>query len=886
MKAKKISKKYPKIPPKSDIHKFKWPSFFDVEKANYLAKRVFSAAKNKFEQQVFMSIFRRHYDEAAELEILYNELSGLFAGDKNAIKYFQGILNQATNRKYTSGKKIRIDQQHKVLIQPRSSGAFPCPGHSFFINPSRIILIIDGVFFLTRGNRFLFPSYINTLVNLLHSTRHLERLYRLAVEGISDNGRDRLAEHMKMLNKNIPPDLLIFDNRMGIPNPDGSWPPTDFPPIGPPDYIWPPDGILPPDDILPPDPCEMLQEACLEVVFSEALDNSFTGFVFEPSGVSYADGIEYIQPNHCCAGEIITIYGSGFGSSQPEDVFVLINTKFVEVVKWSDTEIEIRIPEGTTRGCVGFFRRYSRYVRRNNLKTRKQRNSRLIEFCIGVDFPDFGIRQYIPPVPCVNGNNYFRGTVPEVDYFHINGNSSLPVDTSSNLVLSWSVHFPDATGPFMVEEDGTITPVNPPHVYIKRISTSGPNIDGDYPAVGTINIGLFDGPQGAVARYQIGAMNSCGTVNKTAEAVFGEKPNLQITGIEVIQAIQHYDVSNMSASDNNSVQFVANKRTVVRVYIESGLTTSPYLQPNVTGNLDLLTPSGGIITEIRGIKPFNDNEVVTARPVGQIDRHDLCHSLNFELPIGSLSGSAEIIVNAWVKGHEDEILQWTAHASTNIYFNQSAERILVRILVRDGNLNIAAPTVAQYNTSVQGARTRFPIQENGFIIHIAAGYETITSNHNLGTDAGWENLLDDIDDIADEFEDWNQIWTALVPNDTSYSLNGISMEGDEYPRLAAQAELQATFAHELGHTRGVGHAVSTACGRSPLNIDANLPGGTEDIGMDVRGRQLIPESTSELMSYCTPNWTGFTSCGSAYPTATYQDRWPSIVLWNKLFNEL
>ena len=100
----------------------------------------------------------------------------------------------------------------------------------------------------------------------------------------------------------------------------------------------------------------------------------------------------------------------------------------------------------------------------------------------------------------------------------------------------------------------------------------------------------------------------------------------------------------------------------------------------------------------------------------------------------------------------------------------------------------------------------------------------------------------------------------------------------------AQARLRATFAHEMAHTLGVGHAPCTDPGKKfPEGIDPNLPGATEPgvFGWRPSDGKLMPPNWSELMSYCTPTPT----FGDG-TVAIYDDRWPSVALWNILLDQL
>jgi hypothetical protein len=157
--------------------------------------------------------------------------------------------------------------------------------------------------------------------------------------------------------------------------------------------------------------------------------------------------------------------------------------------------------------------------------------------------------------------------------------------------------------------------------------------------------------------------------------------------------------------------------------------------------------------------------------------------------------------------------------------------------------------------------------------------DVLSTNHFLGKDTGWHDALDDLDDYADRFDDFNTIFACNVPAG-GFALNGTSHAANDRPWplendrrcFLSQARLRATFAHEMAHTLGVGHA---PCG-NPDGIDPNLPATTEPgvVGWRPSDGLLMAPMWSELMSYCTP--TG----------ATYDDRWPSVALWNILFGQL
>ncbi len=583
---------------------------------------------------------------------------------------------------------------------------------------------------------------------------------------------------------------------------------------------------------------------------------------------SYATGITSLNPNVGCDDQTIAIEGSGFGKTQPADVSVLFPHSSgacvkANVVSWSDTEIFVKVPKGVSSGCVGFLSQVAA-PDGGSLAEAGEALAGELEGCLGQAASNAAQRlRQAGPVgivhcpPCLPGGaNRFSGGGPIIDQFAANGDTSVFVEPGDFITLSWRT-----TGAISV----TLSPTTPTAPWIPP---SGPlPVNGMHPA------GFIAGSRPSTAKYQLVARNACGTVSRSVEVHLRKTPKLTVTAIEVVQAIQRAD---------NSVRLVAGKATVVRVFVASGLTggfdygPGPDIQPGVGGTLVAFPASAG-----RGFdagEPLPPGSL-DAQPAAAIARGTRTHSLNFELPLAACTGKVRLDVRVAVKDHELDIGgPFVATGTTTVTFHDQPTQVVEPYLIVDVVNGVQAPSVAQYNASLQEARKRFPIAETGFFVTMPPTPFSTGSARDLVTGVGWSSLLNALATLA--FVHTGAIRTGLVPQDPGnlrgpYALNGMAFPrfGLTMPAMLAQAGLQGTFAHEMGHTFSVNHA--PCCTTFWDNIDGRLPGRTEDVGFDVPANTVIPAGRGELMSYC-----GDTSLCSG-PT-----RWPSIALWDILFDSL
>jgi hypothetical protein len=337
-------------------------------------------------------------------------------------------------------------------------------------------------------------------------------------------------------------------------------------------------------------------------------------------------------------------------------------------------------------------------------------------------------------------------------------------------------------------------------------------------------------------------------------------PNLSIVGIEVTQAIQHFQSAQ---GQDNSVPLVANKRTMVRAYIDSGVDSSidGGFVPNVTG---ILTSTGSANLSIF---PMGS---ITAGPISTIDRSNLSDTLNFVIPEEQARGIMNLTVQANVGGSV------SSPSNLSVTFNNVQTLKIMMIRIHSSPSVNDAPSRTQFLAAVNRLPMVYPIPTNpGLAITywLPAGSEVITNTHNLTTQDGMNDLLDDVDDIQD---DYASDFKAYGMVSVSASMARFGMAEDD--SAIGYSCIMESIAHEIGHLYGLDHA---PCGNPPDPDDDFIPpnGRIGEVGVDVVGLSAFPASgvsePGDFMSYC----------GSAsLPCVGYENQWISAYHWTNLLD--
>ena len=587
---------------------------------------------------------------------------------------------------------------------------------------------------------------------------------------------------------------------------------------------------------------------------------------------SWSTGIAALTPNQGCAGTAVTISGNGFGASQPANVNVWFPREDggclpAEVVQeWTDDHIVVEAPPGVGRGCVGFVGLPRPNDSGSSLAEAAGAVAGEMVSCLGpIAIPaaqrleQFGGFLHIPCPPCLpNDANRFSGGAPLMTSLTVDGsNGPLSVALDSDVTIAWAA------------EPTTNTTVT---IYVRQI-THGIGLLQTHtglPATGSL---IFHTPavnDSAMLEVIATANNACGSL---AERVVKMKvtvlPTLVIEGMEVTQGIQSFWRPNVTW---NSVPTVANKDTIVRVYVSTDIGTFDGGTLNgVTGTLKV---DNTTLTPINGYSPDGSttpNPFIDARKRQDIHREITSHTLNFRIPAALSSGTKTLVATvqspkvSGVVPKAISAMPWTWQVKSPLRVR------FVRMLV-----NLAPPEpVSRRPTEVEA---RYTIERAFDLIPAPANdiapawLPTWDTSGDLFTLDGVRDILRDLDWQHNcYFWEWlwawtgttgcpepdNALWIALTargqwgvarrPGNTAISQIYEISDGWQGNRMKT--------AHEIGHLLGLKH-VNRGCFTVPEGPFSNLPnnGELQDVAFDPYWNQAL-DNLTDFMSYGCNRWT-------------------------------
>ena len=355
----------------------------------------------------------------------------------------------------------------------------------------------------------------------------------------------------------------------------------------------------------------------------------------------------------------------------------------------------------------------------------------------------------------------------------------------------------------------------------------------------------------------------------------------RVAGVEVTQGIQYYHSSQhltdpADRGGDNAVTLVANKPAWIRVYVRSGSHGGDIA--GVTGTVEVQRRSGGLL--------YSTVTTLSPEPPGSVTAHEsaayatergtLSSSLNFIAPADVMCGNLKLIVTVT-----------TPESSTDVYELLLDVTLRQRLRLRGimvgyngpsgtapgaPNLTLAAPTMADLQTTSAWALLTFPVQSaatysSGGSITLTVPLSDAPSCAGCCT-PNWGTLNAQV--AAQVTADGNN------PNVLYYGLiaSGVPMGpiiGCESSGVSAGGVGNGiTMAHELGHHCGFPHAPCGSVGTPDATYPAYEPydpAGTPqasigEYGLDIsNGNVLSPATFKDMMSYCGPKWISLHNYG-------------------------
>ena len=259
----------------------------------------------------------------------------------------------------------------------------------------------------------------------------------------------------------------------------------------------------------------------------------------------------------------------------------------------------------------------------------------------------------------------------------------------------------------------------------------------------------------------------CGEVDRQQTLTVAATPHLSVAHIEVTQGVQNAA---------HTMRFVGGRTTAVRAYLTSGLggfsyTGTPGEVPNSTGKLRV-ERGGVVVASIPAATPvtlgtafFDGDRSNSSKP-----------ALLFVVPGSLMNGDVTMRVSASVAGLPG-FGSDTPGTSGSRTVHVERARTLTVMRLRMGLTNpahpAAAPSVAAWQASAVGTQDRYPLGDAGMIVQVPVSGEVLSTDRFLGkpNKTGWHQALDELDDYADRFDNFNTIFACTVPAGT-FALNG------------------------------------------------------------------------------------------------------------------
>jgi hypothetical protein len=328
-------------------------------------------------------------------------------------------------------------------------------------------------------------------------------------------------------------------------------------------------------------------------------------------------------------------------------------------------------------------------------------------------------------------------------------------------------------------------------------------------------------------------------------------PDMSITAIEVTQAVQDL---------NNSVDLVAGKKTYVRVHVSTPVNVnSVYMTLKGFRGLTTLTPV---------LSPSNPGGVITVRSAP--NRGQLNDSFLFALPSSwtASPGLLSLVARLDPVNAKNDLIQTNNVRAVTVNLQNTPPLRLKIVRVRytmGGTTYIASSThVSMLESwlrraypipylSVSRATLTYP---NSGLPNVDRLNTILAANRLISVIFSGENSRIVYYGMVDDGGDFMRGKASGIPGVVASGPTGTGSWGWDFD--GSYGDWYG--AHEIGHTRGRGHANFCGAGGGPAypyvsgNISPATTGNTALYGFDIHNKTIYGPTWKDLMSYCDNLW--------------------------------
>jgi hypothetical protein len=558
-----------------------------------------------------------------------------------------------------------------------------------------------------------------------------------------------------------------------------------------------------------------------------------------------------VRPLRACPDDEILIVGCGFGDRPGRVIFERQNNDTIpgpaQIKSWCDDRISVVVPQGAGCGLA------------------IELPAQTIALC--------GRFLELHRMGCIEHG--FEGTSAQILRFDVRGHGpgECPLQPAEPLRIRWNTCAADRVRVEVIDlGNNTVIAAQDPAAFSGRWDFTATQFNR------TVRL-----------RVRITAFGRCTPpqVTREIDLVFQKQPNLEVQGLEVTQAIQHYHADQhltdpADRGPDNSLRLVTNKTAWVRSYLRSG--QDPAFEngqlAGVTGTLRVERRVGGMWGVIANLAP--QNGAITAEDSFSsyaAERGDINTTLNFVVPANLMNGLLRFTVE--VRGPFAPCPGHQASRSTQIDVNlqQTLNAAFITIgyngpnAARTGNIVLPTPNLATCQAETSWAMTTYPVS-GAPNVRVAGTFVTNTPIDDPRSCPGccspnWGPLLAQIaalvalDQTANPGASW--VYYGLIASGIPVNVPGCSGGA-----TGGVAGAPITYAHEIGHQFGLPHARCGNAGNGnpaypvyePYDLPVDPPGTTNwtmasigEYGLDINSGAIAdPNTFEDFMSYCFPRW--------------------------------